>query len=565
MSFARIRSISALIAILLCCATNGYATTRIGDITITPGIGPSGRSDHGYAEHRISVSNHSQDKMRVITLILPHTNYDLSASVIREITRTIAVGPGATAHVSLLQPAVPLYGSDLAVAIDGRRQDEAVSLSIGSHAQDTSHSIGSHAMLGTMGIMTRPLSLEVLVSRNVDTSELHTHVGSLVSSIPSSSGFRHFSPSGASHIASSSSPSSSASYELIDLGFPVAAWSANWLGFSRYDGVVVTEKDVQQMPPDVQSALWRYVECGGALLVLGGSNLPENWISSIEIPDKSTGISANRVGFGECIVSAEMNTRNLNPAQWRRIVHSWVNTATPWRTELSVAEANDRFPVVSDFGVPVRGLFLLMLVFAIVIGPVNLIVLSRKKRRIWMLWTIPVISLTTCFAVFLYATFAEGWNRYIRTEGLTILDQRVNRATSIGWTAFYSALTPGDGLHFGYETEISSDSFASAPIPRTVDWTHDQNLARGWVTARVPAHFKVRKTEARRERITVRRSRRGAFEHRQWPRRRHKTVLAGRHRRHNTLWEEYLCRLRSGAGTARRNAPPKPGWHERDV
>ena len=186
-------------------------------------------------------------------------------------------------------------------------------------------------------------------------------------------------------------------------------------------------------------------------------------------------------------------------------MHSWVKTATPWKVQFSVAEANNRFPVVSDFGVPVRGLFLLMLLFAIVIGPVNLIVLSRKKRRIWMLWTVPVISMTTCFAVFLYATFAEGWNRYIRTEGLTILDQRSNRATSIGVTAFYSALTPGDGLHFGYETELTSQTFAATPIPRTVDWTHDQHLGRGWIAARVPAHFKVRKTEVRRERVTVRR------------------------------------------------------------
>ena len=41
--------------------------------------------------------------------------------------------------------------------------------------------------------------------------------------------------------------------------------------------------------------------------------------------------------------------------------------------------------------------------------------------------------------------------------------------------------------------------------PRTVDWTHDQHLASGWVTARVPSHFMVRKSETRRERITVRR------------------------------------------------------------
>ena len=509
MCSALIRSISFLIAISLChSATNGYATTRIGDITITPGISPSGSSDHGYAEYRISVLNHSPDKMHVVTLKLPDSSFNIDPNRIRDIMRSVVVGPGSTAHVSLFQPPVPLHGNDLAVAIDGRFQRDAVPLSLGNHAPDTSHSFASHFVLGAMGSISLPLSLEVLVSRNVDTSEFHTHVETLVKSIPTMSGFSVLtSTSGGSVVTSSSrsSPTGSASYELIDLGFPVSAWSTNWLGFSSYDGVVVTDGDVQKMPPDVQSALWRYVECGGALLVLGGNHLPDDWTSRIEIPDMSAGIANSRVGFGECVVSATGDTNSLNQTQWQQIVHSWVKTATPWQSQLSIAEANNRFPVVDDFGVPVRGLFLLMLVFAIVIGPMNLIVLSRKRRRIWMLWTVPVISLTTCFAVFLYATFAEGWNRYIRTEGLTILDQRVNRATSIGVTAFYSVLTPGDGLHFGYDTELTSQTFAATPLPRTVDWTHDQHLARGWIAARVPAHFKVRKTEMRRERITFRR------------------------------------------------------------
>ena len=508
MCSALIRFISFLIAITLChSATNGYATTRIGDVSITSRIGPSGNSNHGYAEHLLSVLNHSPDNMRVVTLILPNDNYSNSQDRIREITRSVVVGPGATAHVSLLQPPIPLHGNDVAVAIDGRRQKEQVPLSVGSHAYNMSHTFAGHIMLGTMGFTTLPLSLQVLVSRNVDTSEIHTHAGPLVNTIPPISGFR-VSTSTSGSVATSSTTSSSsgsASYELIDLGFPVSAWSTDWLGYSRYDGVVVTDKDIQQMPPDVQSALWQYVECGGALLVLGGNHLPDDWTSRIKIPHKSAGIANSRVGFGECVVSAVRDSGELNQTEWRQIVHSWMSTATPWQIQLSVAEANNRFPVVSDFGVPVRGLFLLMLVFAIVIGPVNLIVLSRKKRRIWMLWTIPAISLVTCLAVFLYATFAEGWNRYIRTEGLTILDQRINRATSIGWTAFYSALTPGDGLHFGYETELTPQVFAATSVPRSVDWTHDQHLARGWVTARVPAHFKVRKTEVRRERITVRR------------------------------------------------------------
>ncbi|HQR33301.1 MAG TPA: hypothetical protein PLK30_11210, partial [Blastocatellia bacterium] len=76
---------------------------------------------------------------------------------------------------------------------------------------------------------------------------------------------------------------------------------------------------------------------------------------------------------------------------------------------------------------------------------------------------------------------------------------------------FYSPITPSDGLHFGYDTELipqlPADSMYRRRAPdRTLDWTNDQHLTAGWVTARVPAFFKLRKSEARRERLNIRQS-----------------------------------------------------------
>jgi hypothetical protein len=38
---------------------------------------------------------------------------------------------------------------------------------------------------------------------------------------------------------------------------------------------------------------------------------------------------------------------------------------------------------------------------------------------------------------------------------------------------------------------------------REVDWTQSQHFSRGWISARVPVHFHLRKSETRRERIQV--------------------------------------------------------------
>ena len=464
------------------------------DIVITPELTPSGNSYHGYAEYRFAVTNRSPDKTHKVKLIFPKESLSYSGNRIREMTRTVLVGPSATVYVSLFQLPVEMYGHSLGVVIDDRAQDERVPLSTSRHGgrhytitpppPTTSRSSSSWSP-GTTTVFSAPV---ILMSRNVDAKNLHAHANKLLTA---------------------TSSLGRGSYETIDLGLPVSAWSTNWLGFSRYDGVVVTGDDIRQMPPAVQSALWRYVECGGALLVLGGLELPESW--ELRESEKSepltdaAGFANYNIGFGQCIVSTEADTKSLNSEQWREVVESWLQTAIPWQIGWSIEDANRMFPVVSEgLGIPVRGLFLLMLLFVAVIGPVNLIVLSRKKRRIWMVWTVPLISLFTCAAVFAYATLAEGWNQRGRTEGVTILDERIHRATTIGWTAFYTALTPGDGLHFSYETELTPQAIDMMKIDRTINWTKDQHLQNGWVTARIPAYFMLRKSEVRRERVTVR-------------------------------------------------------------
>ncbi len=481
---------------------SGFAQVDYDDITVSSELHPSGNTVHGYAEYRIVVSNRSSDKTHQVTLMLPESSYGYE-TYIRKMTRSVVVAPSTTVRVSLFQPPVPMHGSRLGVTIDGKMQEEKVPLSISDHGRQVHlHRIPRPSGMG-MHLSVTNLRPCVLISRDVNTTELHTHAGIFFGPLSPS----RPPPSTAPFPASSSGQMP---YEIVDLGFPVSSWSTNWLGFSSFDGVVVTGDAIRRMPSDVQFALWGYVECGGSLFVLGGQELPEHWglkmLPKSELSTAAVGLTLYDVGFGECIVSSQIDATELNHDQWSQVMASWLRTATPWRWDGLSGDANNIFPVVDSLGVPVRGLYFLMLLFALIVGPVNLIVLSRKKRRIWMLWTTPVISLVTCLAVFAYATFSEGWKRHIRTEGLTILNENAHRATTIGRTAFYSALIPSEGLHFSDETELTpTPQSMTTNTARTVDWTQDQHLASGWITARVPSDFMVRKSEVRRERITVRR------------------------------------------------------------
>jgi hypothetical protein len=109
----------------------------------------------------------------------------------------------------------------------------------------------------------------------------------------------------------------------------------------------------------------------------------------------------------------------------------------------------------------------------------------------------------------------EGWHARARTEGLTVLDEAGRRATSIGWTAYYTPITPRDGLRFSADTELMpqvAGTFQLRNSPRSLDWTGDeQHLTSGWVAARVPAHFAVRRSAVDRpEHLAVSRGRDGA-------------------------------------------------------
>lgn len=286
---------------------------------------------------------------------------------------------------------------------------------------------------------------------------------------------------------------------------PIEIWSPNWLAYSRYDGILVTGDEVKAMTPAVRTALWQYVETGGTLLIAGEADL--RGLSVTATREVEDGWRVMDSGFGHCIVSPEEDIDNWKESHFQLLSNSWSETPKPWEGVRGTYDANEKFPVVEDIGIPTKGLFVLMFLFAVAIGPINFLVLARKKRRIWVLWTTPAISLLTCLAVFGYMLLSEGWEGHLRTEALTLLDQNTHRATTLGWTAVYSPLTPSEGLHFRYETEVIpqrvNEGRKAGIRSCTLDWSRDQHFASGWVEARVPAHFKIRKSEPRRERVNI--------------------------------------------------------------
>lgn len=291
--------------------------------------------------------------------------------------------------------------------------------------------------------------------------------------------------------------------QLLRAEMPVTDWSESWLSYTPFDGVALAASDLRILPSGVQNALWHYTEAGGTLFILGNGNIPETWRAH---QSSIAGGSSFEAGLGRCFMFDSENIATLPAETTKLLTDRLAASSRNWQSMPEEGAANSGFPVVEDMKVPVRGIVVIMLAFVITIGPVNIIFLSRRNRRTWLLWTIPAISVVTSLVVFAYSFLREGVTSDVRIQGVTWLDQADRRASTIGMTAFYCPLTPGGGLFFNSETEATplvEIGNYSRGSEREVDWTKGQHLQRGWVSARVPAHFALRKSETRRERIQM--------------------------------------------------------------
>jgi hypothetical protein len=449
------------------------------DIVVSAESFPTDESYHGYAEFRISVTNNSATQAHKITLFTPFRSYG-HGDHIRRITRSIVLSPSSSSNVSILQQPLSMNGEGMGVIIDGKTQRKFVRLNSSSHCQS------SLSMIRHGSSISHPLC--VLLSRSVNLDDFQNGVDKAFPDPSSSS--KHSYPG-------------SKMWNFIKSESPIGSWSNNWLAYSRYDGIVLTASDMQAMPAPIRSTLLQYVQCGGSLLVLGKWDKPEEWKSQESVLGP---LHFNYIHFGICVVSEISDVTVWKNEIWEKLKSDvWSPTASELQKKATISDANKKFPVVLNLAIPVRGLFVLVLIFAVVIGPLNLFILSRKKRRIWMLWTVPLVSIVACLAVFSYAFLAEGWKGYIRTQSITMLDENTHSATTIGVNAFYCPLTPRSGLHFDYETEVTPMGLEGwrGGRARTIDWTDDQHLSVGWVAARVPAHFLLRKSQMRRERLKI--------------------------------------------------------------
>ena len=448
------------------------ATERYGSLVVTVEEDARGVWGQGYGVYPVVITNNGAEP-RAVTVQVPAQSWGGgNQDHLTSVTRTFRVEAGGTVRGELLAPAIPMNGDGAAVSVDGRRQDDAVPLSISSGY----HHSGVRGRAGVL--LSRDLSV---VQRGGLQQGARRHAGSR------------------------------GELTLQDAK-PIAEWRGGWLTYTGLAEVVVSERDLRTMSTETGAALRGYVLAGGRLTVVSTSRWPAvpGWPAA-EPVSTLFGVgdgAAATVGLGELRWWHADDLAAADEQSVDRWVKNAVAAAGRGQRRMDAEQADQSFPVIEDQRTPVRGLLALMVAFALIIGPVNILILSLIKRRMWLLWTVPLGSAVFSGAVVAYALLSEGITPTARTASVTLLDQTTREAVTRTLRGYYAPLTPGDGLHFNMDTAVSPQigenvgyRYQGNGRGRSVDTTVDQHLARGWVAARVPAHLQLTTVERRRERL----------------------------------------------------------------
>lgn len=273
-------------------------------------------------------------------------------------------------------------------------------------------------------------------------------------------------------------------------GRPPSAWPEEWLALGRFSGVAMTSAHYQAMPEPARLALRRYVACGGVLFLAEAEAVPQELRGSGHM-------DFSYIGMGLCLARRKVASPQAMTLLYERC--SFLDEERP--------DIDLKFPVIDADATPLRGLVIAAVFFALALGPGALWLTGRLKRRIWMLWIVPCVSLVFCAILLFYSLLAEGWNPRLRVAALTVLDENARMAATVARLGYYCPLTPGSGLRFDAQTELtpamhrSDDAWTARS--RAVEFGQGQRWSSTWVAARTTAHFRVRKAQACRLRLEL--------------------------------------------------------------
>ena len=292
----------------------------------------------------------------------------------------------------------------------------------------------------------------------------------------------------------------------LDFILPPGRLPENWLGYTSLRAVMIALPEWSELSEAQKSALITWTACGGDLFFVDGPI--EALFPPGQAPAASPG-STRAYFFGRIhLMSADAITaEGLGPALSRTRTLQDANFSLPasgvghW---LTMGARGFRLPIPGVGGVPARAYLLILIVFAVIIGPINYWLLHRARRQVLFVLTTPLISLIFIALLGGYVLAGEGLNVRGRAVTFTMIDQARKQAVSRASMTLYAAgLTPRRGLRFGRDEAVYALGRDGEGTREglSLDLTDEQRFASGAIHARTPNNLETVSFQPARERL----------------------------------------------------------------
>ncbi|MBX3464720.1 MAG: hypothetical protein KF830_16240 [Planctomycetes bacterium] len=220
---------------------------------------------------------------------------------------------------------------------------------------------------------------------------------------------------------------------------------ADWRLYTGFHAVVVDGRAA--LAADVQAALVQFAAAGGTVVVGDAERLPPGVLRDRAGAAAGGGM---RLGLGHLVPAAVGGDSTALRARLADLpppsIAGW-----PLPADLLAPQA------VPGLGEPpVLAFLVVVLLFAVVVGPVNFLLLRRLRRPLLLLLTVPVCGLGTTLGMLGYGLWHDGLGVRGVVRSWTLLDQARHEATSLAQRTLFAGLSP-DAL------TVAADGLLVAP------------------------------------------------------------------------------------------------------
>ena len=464
------------------------------DVPLSPTSG-----GFGYVPYTFSVTNTDYQRNHKVTFAL--SGRSGRSNTLTNIKKSVVLGKGGKAKLTILAPALAHSLESYTVTLDDGAQSKSMALTrirrAGSSWRGWSHGIA-------LVDMTFPEHIRDEIKTFIKRAQEHYRNIQHIE-------YKNKVPRGK---RTPRPPILGYSIRTTQSPQTIKDWPTDWLAYSSYGAVMMKRAQFEKAPKGVQRALQQYVELGGLLYLLGPTKVPTRWAHAPKYhPKVSKRLLTVSPGFGECVLldiipkaSWDTSLPLITIKEGVYLFTKWTQTPKFQRKIETIGQANKFLPVTKNVSVPVRSLFFLMLLFSILLGPVNIYYLAKKKKRLCLLWTVPLFSLAMCLLVLSYSLLSEGLDTSIKTNAFVFLDQPNKHASTVGIHGFYAPITPAGGLRFPSDMELIPQlrfRWGRGGRELGMSWDQQQHLSQNWIISRVPIHLSFRSSALRRERLVV--------------------------------------------------------------